>query len=168
MVDSSHSLDRSWGMDNWQGMGWKKNRTKQRHTFDSMLFRTFVWIWTWCKDLSAVLFICHTCLISCWPRCGTLWRCGELSQESSEWWCLVRCHLWFSLEHFWFTDSLGLNLCQNYSCAQAITNEVRLLPMRCGLVRLVTVTCVHKLVTFILVRSWPPCSIWHIPSSSML
>lgn len=59
-------------------------------------------------------------LLSKW----TVWRCGELSQESSEWWCLVRCQLGFSLEHFWFTDSLGLTLCQTCSCDQAITNEV--------------------------------------------
>ena len=42
VVDSSHNLtDReAWTID--RGSDGQKNRTKQRHTCDSMLFRTFV------------------------------------------------------------------------------------------------------------------------------
>ena len=111
----------AWTID--RGSDGQKNRTKQRHTCDSMLFRTFVWIWTWCKDLSAVLFyMSHMfkfLLAKMW-NCAEMWR----AQSRIQWMIMFRCHLWFSLEHFWFTDSLGLNLCQTYSCAQAITNEV--------------------------------------------
>ena len=110
------------------------------------------------------LYIHHTCWHSIWPRCGTMQRCGELSQESSEKWYLVRCHLWFSwvLRAFlihWFTGSELVSMfvsCSGYYQWWGV-----------ALIRLVTVTCVHKLVTFILLGSWLPCSMWHTPKCSM-
>ena len=145
------------------GRDWKKTWWS-RYTCDSIFFRTFIWVRSWCKDLSTVLSIRLTCWHSIWPRCGTMQRCGELSQESSEKWYLVRCHLWFSwvLRAFlihWFTGSELVSMfvsCSGYYQWWGV-----------ALIRLVTVTSVHKLVTFILLRSWLPCSMWHTPNCSM-
>ena len=87
-----------------RGSDGEKNRTKQRHTCDSMLFRTFVWIWTWCKDLSAVLFyMSHMfkfLLAKMW-NCAEMWR----AQSRIQWMMMFSYVLLVSFLIHWFTGS---------------------------------------------------------------